>query len=125
MHEPARENDPPMCAFVRDRSSDAEILHVFGEVDLANASEFATAINGLAGNGSTFVVDLTGCTYMDSSGLRVLVTAHNAHGPKMRLAVPESGSVRRIFELTNLLTQFANFSSVEDAARSNGQPSSR
>ena len=123
MHEPARENDPPLCAFVRDRSSDAEILHVFGDVDLANADEFKAAIDGLADNGGAFVVDLTGCTYMDSSGLRVLVTAHNAHGPQMRLAVAESGSVRRIFELTNLLTQFTNFTSVEDAARFNGHRS--
>ena len=55
----------------------AEGVRVYGELDLAAAEPFrgelSEAVSGAAG--TTFLVDLSGVTFMDSSGLRALLKA--------------------------------------------------
>lgn len=112
-----------MAAFIREATDSGDVLHVLGEVDLANVSEFEEALNVLTGQ-SLVVVDLTGCTYMDSSGLRTLAVLHKAVGDKLRVIVPKSGSVHRIFEITGLAEQFNACENLEQAvARTNGHAS--
>lgn len=54
--------------------SDRYILTVSGEVDLATSPELDTAIIGAIESGTTSVViDLTDVSFMDSSGLGVIV----------------------------------------------------
>ena len=109
--------EPPMAAFIREDVPKGSLLHILGEVDLANAEEFQTAILELAQGDGEVVVDLTACTYMDSSGLRVLATAHKAIDNRMRIVIPQDGSVHRIFEITGLAEQFNACENVGEALR--------
>jgi anti-anti-sigma factor len=87
-----------------------------GEFDLAVVPRFEEAIAAVeAGAPSAIVIDLSGLTFMDSSGLRALVTADDrAHTAGRRLAiVPGPPAVRRVFEITQLDSKL---DLVEDAS---------
>lgn len=87
-----------------------------GEFDLAALPQFEDAIAAVeAGSPAAIVVDLSGLSFMDSSGLRALVTAdERAHAAGRRLAiVPGPPPVRRVFEITQLDSKL---DLVEDAS---------
>lgn len=109
--------EPPMAAFIREEAAGSNILHVLGEVDLANADEFETAVMEIARGTDDVIVDLTACTYMDSSGLRVIATAHKEAEDRLRVVIPKDGSVHRIFEITGLAGQFNACENVDAALR--------
>lgn len=58
------------------------VVHVVGEVDMATADTLADRIrDALAGSGgAALVVDLAGVSFLDSTGIRVLVEAHRGAG---------------------------------------------
>ncbi len=109
--------ETPMAAFIREEAASGNILHVLGEVDLANANEFQTAVMEVAEKAGDVIVDLTACTYMDSSGLRVIATAHKAVEDRLRVVIPKGGSVHRIFEITGLADKFNACENVDAALR--------
>lgn len=76
-----------------------------GEFDLAGVQRFDAALARVEeSRPETIVVDLSPVVFMDSSGLRALVTAHDrAKRAGRRLAiVPGPPQVRRVFEITQL-----------------------
>lgn len=89
-----------------EREGDAVLVRLAGELDIATApraeEELQQAEEG-AGSG-TVVIDLAGLTFMDSTGLRMLVAADaRAHDRGRRLAIvrgPEA--VQRVIQLTGL-----------------------
>ena len=91
---------------------------VEGEVDLAVAERVAAELDAASGtNASALVVDLSGVSYLDSSGVHMLFKlAHRRHatGGTTRIAVP-AGPVRRVLELTGVEATLALDPSVDDA----------
>jgi anti-anti-sigma factor len=87
-------------------SADAwKLLTVRGEIDMDNAGQLVDAIERVAG---TAVVDLSGVTFIDSTGLQGLLRAKEAarqRGDGLILRHP-SETVRRVLELTGLLDGF-------------------
>jgi anti-sigma B factor antagonist len=74
-----------------------------GELDTACAADLERKVRELQRSGvEEIVIDLRGVSFMDSSGLRVLLSLRNdARRNAHRLAlVPGPRSVQRIFELT-------------------------
>jgi anti-sigma B factor antagonist len=67
------------------RESDATIVQVSGEIDLATKDEFADAVTqALAGATSLVVIDLHDITFMGSIGLSVLLSANEQAGRARR-----------------------------------------
>jgi anti-anti-sigma factor len=62
-----------------------------GELDLATAPRLEHA---LADAGEDVVIDLRGLTFMDSTGVRVLLEAAEGAGPGLRMIAPEDDDVR-------------------------------
>jgi len=88
-----------------DREDDRVTIHLAGEVDLAAAPRVEAAIaEALAGDTADIIIDLDGVTFLDSTGLRVLVAAQaNCAGEGRSLTlVNPSVSVSRILEITGL-----------------------
>ena len=85
----------------------ATILSVLGEVDLATAPILDEQISAVeAGDASTIVVDLDRVSFMDSSGLQVLL-AHvfsDQNGSRIRLT-RGSPQVVRLFTVSGMLEQ--------------------
>ncbi len=84
---------------------DVAYLVLTGEFDLAGVQEFQDAIQKAeAEKPKALLIDLSGLSFMDSSGLRALVMAEErARAARRRLAiVPGPPHVRRVFEITQL-----------------------
>jgi anti-anti-sigma factor len=78
-------------------------LLLSGELDVAVAAGLEATVRGLCGEGvSGIELDLSQLTFMDSSGLRAVLSAQElcaAHGYDF-LVTPGSGQVQRLLELT-------------------------
>ena len=92
-----------------------------GELDLASEADVSAELTRrLAENPAVFVIDLSGLEFIDSTGLRVLMTARKtagANGTKLLLAaIPDS--VKRVFDIANVTEHFEY---LDDVAESNGE----
>ncbi len=102
-----------------ERSDDPIVLKAVGEIDLASAPELETQLTSGLAAGSV-VVNLTEVTFIDSTGLRVLLAAHEQateQGHKLGLVVA-TGPVTKLLSITGVDGHLHLFDSVE-AARSN------
>jgi anti-anti-sigma factor len=80
-----------------------------GELDLATAPELGRTVRELLESGfDHIVIDLAGVEFMDSSGLKLILSLRNAaaaRGGRLVLT-PGPPAVQRIFELTGTVFAF-------------------
>jgi anti-anti-sigma factor len=92
---------PRSGEFRADSSSDGNEIHVVlhGELDLAGVEHAEHALRRAERDGRVIVVDLSGLTFMDAAGLRVMLAANERLGSRLtfRGCTPQ---VRRLLELT-------------------------
>jgi len=80
-------------------ASGAPLLWVSGEIDLATSDRLTSAISAAATAGTRrLVLDLSGATFIDSSGVRALITATEV-APSVTVRAP-SQVVLRVLEIT-------------------------
>lgn len=105
---------------LRDESVD-ESTHVLapsGEVDALTAPQLGRRLLGVVEEGKTrVVVDLSGVTFIDSSGIGVLLNAlRHLRGRSGRLVlVCPTERILRPFQVTGLVDHLRIFSSREEA----------
>jgi anti-anti-sigma factor len=94
------------AAHFQVEGSDGEVVvSVAGDIDGASAPDFAVVVLGVAATDSRLVIDLSGVTFMDSSGLSVLAGAVNARGLDNPIHVRGASTmVRRVLTTTGLDT---------------------
>ena len=86
-----------------DRTGDGR-FDVVGEIDAHSAPALAAALE--ESTADTIVVDMSGVTFMDSSGLRVLLAlAERSGGRSLQIAQP-SRPIMRLFEVSGLVDHF-------------------
>jgi anti-sigma B factor antagonist len=74
-------------------------LMLRGELDLGTAERLERA---LADAGDDVLLDLRGLTFMDSTGVRVLLEAAEAEHANLRIIAPAGGDVRVTIEETGI-----------------------
>lgn len=89
------------------RDGAGQTLSLSGELDLANAETFATALETAERESATVTIDMTALEFIDSTGIAVLVAAHhrlNEGGDtiRLRLVSSEATAVKRVMTLTGL-----------------------
>jgi anti-sigma B factor antagonist len=89
-----------------DPGADPDIarLTLAGDLDLASAPELERSLSALQGGGRPVLLDLREVSFMDSSGLRVILGADaraRSSGSRL-LLVPGPPGVQRVFQLTLL-----------------------
>ena len=95
------------------------VVALAGEIDVATAGAVTEAFAEAAsreGPGGCLCGDLSGVTFLDSTGLTALVTARRAceeRGIEMVL-VGAAGSVRRVLALSRVDSLFRQFPSLEE-----------
>ncbi|HLL66357.1 MAG TPA: STAS domain-containing protein [Micromonosporaceae bacterium] len=84
------------------RHDDCQILAVVGEIDHARAASLEAEMLAAAEPGTPLIVDLTGVTFLDSAGLRLLDdlvrTCAERRSP-VRIVAPRPGAVRFTIDL--------------------------
>ncbi len=94
------------------------VVRAFGEIDVASAPILREQLEAaLEGGASTVIVDLLDVTFLDSTGLGVLVGAMSGcqgRNGTLRLVVGER-RILKVLEITGLRAVFPLFSTLEEA----------
>ena len=87
--------------------SSALTLRLSGEFDLASRERFEARLELLERDHvRELVIDLTGLTFLDSSGIRTLLGAKRwakQDGCDLFFALPENGQVRKVLDVTGVV----------------------
>jgi anti-sigma B factor antagonist len=101
------------------QESDSVRVAVSGELDLSSALTFEEELRRIEESctPTLLVLDLRSLKFMDSTGLRLILSAHaRAVNRGRKLAIVEGGeAVRRIFKITGVLERL-NFVDAPSAA---------
>jgi anti-sigma B factor antagonist len=102
-------------------SQERVVLAASGALNAVSAPTFRAHLNAIVSEGrSELVVDLSGVSFMDSSGLAALVSGlktARSTGGTLKLAGPQA-QARLVFELTLMDQVFQIYESVEAALNS-------
>jgi anti-anti-sigma factor len=99
-------------------TEDVRSVAVSGEIDLSNANRFETVLHAAFDGWEAGVLDLSPCSYIDSSGLNALLRFRHATEGRLRLAIVAGASTRRVLEIAGLGALFSIFSSRVEAEES-------
>jgi len=96
------------------------VVTVNGELSVYTVSDFRAALRKITDNGAyRFVIDLSGCDFLDSTGLGVIVGAlKNARAKSAQGRVDiacDTSRVLNVFRITGLEKVFAIHESADDA----------
>ncbi|MDP1820478.1 MAG: STAS domain-containing protein [Acidimicrobiales bacterium] len=93
----------PLTIEVRPEQSSVT-LFLSGELDLASAGSLRACFEGLDARFRSIVVDLSDLTFLDSTGLGLLVQAQQRFGPEFReLALRNPlGNVRHVLAISGV-----------------------
>jgi anti-anti-sigma factor len=102
-------------------SQEREAVHVAleGELDLSSALLFDEELRRIEEDrpNGTVVLDLSALKFMDSTGLRLILSAHQRArraGHRLRV-IPGSDAIRRIFRLTGVWKRLDIVEDADDA----------
>jgi anti-sigma B factor antagonist len=84
-----------------DPEREGTLVQIAGELDLVTGPQLEAAL--AAATEQPVRIDLSGLTFMDSTGLRALLNATRAH-PDLQISGPLQTPVQRLLELTQTLT---------------------
>jgi anti-sigma B factor antagonist len=88
------------------------VLALSGEIDVATAPALSAAIDAaLAGGATELWIDLTGTSFLDSSGVHALYDGHREASALNRrlLVICPSGMARRVLELVGAIDHLPVF----------------
>ena len=89
-----------------EREGDVHTICLFGELDLATAERVQHGFeHAEASDAEAIVLDLSGLTFIDSTGVRLLLLAHaRSRADSDRLVLLRGpAAVQRVFELTGIV----------------------
>jgi anti-anti-sigma factor len=91
-------------AMVSERDGDLHVVRLDGELDLANASGVDAELQRVEEtDADVIVVDLSAVSFIDSSGIRVLITAARRSSRDNRLVLQSpSATVLRVLHLAGV-----------------------
>lgn len=89
----------PVLTF--ERRAEGVVVAVKGEIGLETVDRF-DALLAQATPNELVVVDLSTCSYLDTTILSALVREFKLRGPRLRVVVPPDARIRRVFDVTRL-----------------------
>jgi anti-anti-sigma factor len=110
LREPAPASDLPPLDVTVAHTAYGALVAIAGEVDVATVPRVSAALEAEpAASAGAIVVDLTGVTFIDSTGLGALVRLEHAlaaRAGRLAIACPE-GPARLLFDVTGLAEQLS------------------
>jgi len=109
----------PLSISVADDGDGVRVVALTGELDFLSASDLGARLSDLRGQtGNAVVIDVSGLTFIDSTGLNVLVAGVQAIQATSSVVVAgASKHVSRVFEIVRLGETVRVESTIEDAMR--------
>jgi anti-sigma B factor antagonist len=114
------ENVEPELEVTVTREGGATVVAVGGELDAASTPDLEGPLGQAAADGNAVVLDLSGCEFVDSTGLHAIIDARSAieeRGGRFALVCTENGPVARVIEvaLPGMITLHPTRASAVDA----------
>src|SRR3954464_6729426 len=102
--------------------STATLVSVEGELDLSTAEELAEPTRLAVNGGCPLILDLSACTFVDSTGLRFVLNAHKALADceTAMAVVIDNPPVRELFSLTAIDLSVPVFATLDEAVEGLG-----
>ena len=104
---------------VSEAAAGLPAVRVSGEVDMSNTQRIADVVDSTVGNDAhALVLDLTGVTYLDSSGVRLLYQLDarlTAHQQRLVLVVPAGATILRTLRAAGVIGSLVLASSTDAA----------
>lgn len=100
-----------------DRQQGCRDIQIEGELDLAVADQVDEALSAAGAECDRVLVGLEGCAFIDSSGIAVILRAHNRlkeDGGQLAVYGP-TDQVRRVLSMTGLTANGLVFDSADEA----------
>jgi anti-sigma B factor antagonist len=86
-----------------ERDGAVLLVRAAGELDMKTAPQLARALEQAQGEGASLVLDMAGVTFIDSSGLSVLISAERrARERETRFAVRPGAATGRILAIAGV-----------------------
>jgi anti-anti-sigma factor len=88
-----------------EQAERAGIVRIEGEIDMSNADRLLKELRTRIGADPWLIVDLSGCSYVDSAGLSVIAQIDGRcreAGSGLRLVVDRESGVERVLTMTRL-----------------------
>ncbi|MEU4310887.1 STAS domain-containing protein [Streptomyces rochei] len=104
MTDNERPEQPDRLSIATTVTDGVRVVTVAGEIDQSNSAQLTRALRADGPGLSGIVIDMGRVTFMDSSGLNVLIAAHQdltAAGGWLRLAAP-TAAVLRVLQLVGV-----------------------
>jgi anti-sigma B factor antagonist len=108
----------------RDLRPGCRDIQIEGELDLAVAGQLDEVLTNAIGECSRVLVGLQRCDFIDSSGIAVILRAHNrmeSDGNRLVVYAP-TAQVLRVLSMTGLTSNGLVFDSAEEALTAVGEP---
>ena len=104
-----------------------DIVPLPAEIDITNYTAAAAMLLGAVDNASGLLIaDMTGTTFCDSSGMRMLLAAHDraaANGSTLRVVIRPGSAVSRGLAILGIDRVLSLYATVEEARA--GHPATR
>jgi anti-anti-sigma factor len=108
-------NSPTLRVHIED-SAGASIVALAGELDLSTIPRLEAPLLEQLGQRPAVMVDLSALTFIDSSGIGVLIQAFQAaNGTRMSVLIGSDSHVERIFQIAGVSCALPVFSDREQA----------
>ena len=101
------------AAAIRWADGAVPVAQFSGELDLVSAPDLFAVVSARV-DGDNVVIDLTGVTFLDSSGLSCLVQL--ARKTSVCVVAPTGSLPRRLLDIANFETLFGIFETVDAAS---------
>jgi anti-sigma B factor antagonist len=88
------------------------------EVDLTNSAAATAAVFDALGSHDLVIVDMSGTTFCDSSGMRMLLVARNhaaLSGSVLRIVITPGGAVARLLAVLGMTSMLPVYDSLHSA----------
>jgi len=99
---------------IHENLPNAEILHVFGDADIATSPQLETSIAEIDSS-LPLIVDLSECRFIDTTAISVLIRSFKRLGNKFRVVVASKSHIERVLEITHLAAIMSVSTSLEDS----------
>jgi anti-sigma B factor antagonist len=111
-------SDSGVDRFALEELQGCVVVVASGEIDVSTAPALRETVDSACESGGRIVVDLTGVTFMDSTGVGVLLGAlrKNDHLQNRTMSlVGARGTVRKVLDLTGVSELLPMHSTVDEA----------
>ncbi len=103
--------DSDLAVATQERDAQTMLVTLQGEVDAASSGALRSGVkDALAGGYKKVVLDMTGVSFIDSAGLRVLIDSQKlAENTGASVTIDQASEVvKRLLEMTALTDRFMN-----------------